>query len=388
MKLAFWALLLPIFASAASFDGKTVGEDSGDDEIYLVPQDVDIWDFVHDSAIKSIGEETVVEIETSKPDSWSIFSFLSPFLTSSATPIKKSSSTPDIGVSQTSLKDSDATYIASILNCEIGDLRGFDILSLQRVVSFKDLKKSVLLANLADLGDWALFEMFFDRNLAIILTEINCSRDFHNVVFSCIKIKSLNCFFNVIHNCSCKYALNAPQATVVASIFGCADILKHILENQESNDYLWEWKHFDGGNGFMLKFGTDPFSASLLLGSINTIIGGHMECLNILAANGLDVSYNNYLLLKEAAPYCNVEMFQLICGRTELRIPIPVMKEILLKTISYGNEQLVEFILSSFDPQLDRKLLSEVGMKADESITAEFIDSLINSLPSFNYVPH
>ena len=65
-----------------------------------------------------------------------------------------------------------------------------------------------------------------------------------------------------------RYSLNAPQAVVVAAMSGSEDILQFVLNQQSSLDYAWEWRSFDGGDGFMLNF---PFSASLLFGALKAI---------------------------------------------------------------------------------------------------------------------
>lgn len=345
MKLSLIALLLPILASAASFDANVDNEESGEDEIFLVPHQVDIWEYVPDkSEFVEYGSSVVLEQPSSI--SWSILSFLGSFLTSPASPIKKSDSNPGIGSHETVLKESDVALIASILNCDEAIVRGLEITSLQRVPSFKGMKKFAILSHLTELGDEQLFEVFFEANLATILTEITSSREFHTVVFNCIKIKSFNSFFNAMHNRGRKYALNAPQAVIIASMVGCEEILQFVLNQQESSDFLWEWKSFDGGDGFMLNFGNTPLSAALFTGGVKAMSGGHMNCFNLLINKGLDVTFNDFSILKEAAANSNIEFFHTLFY-TVSNIPSSTLREILLIAISHNNENLVENLLKS-----------------------------------------
>ena len=116
-----------------------------------------------------------------------------------------------------------------------------------------------------------------------------------------------------------RYSLNAPQAVVVAAMSGSEDILQFVLNQQSSLDYAWEWRSFDGGDGFMLNFGSDPFSASLLFGALKAISGGHIDCLNIIISRGLDATYNDFLLLKESTATKNIDIFRLM-------VPFPVIE--------------------------------------------------------------
>ena len=160
---------------------------------------------------------------------------------------------------------------------------------------------------------------------------------------------------------------------------GSEDILQFVLNQQSSLDYAWEWRSFDGGDGFILNF---PFSASLLFGALKAISGGHIDCLNIIISRGLDATYNDFLLLKESTATKNIDIFRLMLSISSDRNPIPiiVMKDILLLAIKHDNVPLVDHLLS---------LKIKYGLKFEIHLSSaiitknkEIFDLIIQRLPS------
>lgn len=340
LKLALVSLIFPILAAAASVNTDDFEDDENYNDLPNLPQ-VELWECVRPEI--NDFEIEIPSVETSSFN-WSILSFLGTFLTP-YTPIKQVSPSP-YEAEIASVADADLDSMASVINCDKALLKNYDVTIKKRVIQMKNMSKTTLILNhLAEIGDKSLFELFVDSNFSFILSETVTSRDFHNVIFDCIKIGSMNSLVNImLHN---KFPLNAPQAVVVASMNGSHEILQSILDQKNNLNYVWEWKSFDGGNGFMLDFGCDPFSAALFLGSLKAISENHLNCLRILVSIGVDISFKDYILLKKAASVDGCEAFKLLMTNINvINVPDSVMNEVLLLAINNKNEVLVKYLFT------------------------------------------
>lgn len=338
MKLVLVSLLLPFIAASASLYASSYEDDCFDEEYVNLPNlpEVEVWDYVITKT--SASELGTVEIEA--PFNWSIRSFFGSFF-SSISPFKQATPSPPlIGPGG----EADLEVMSTVINCNKELLRIYNVSIRERVVALRNIAtRTKILSHLADIGDKSLFELFVDSNISIILTEIISSHDFTSVAFDCIKIDSINSLLNIMINI--KYRLNAPHAVIVASINGSNEVLQYVLEQQNNSDYAWEWKSFDGGDGFMLDFGIDPFSAALFLGSLKAISGGQLDCLQILVSNGVNVNFKDYILLKESTSVQGHETFKLLYNASN-NISNSLMNEILLLAIEKNNDSLVEYLLT------------------------------------------
>lgn len=347
MKLALVSLLLPFIVASASLSASSYeaecfdGEFVEDNEYVNLPNlpEVEVWDYVNTET--SAPELENLEIEAS-PLNWSIRSFFGSFF-SSISPFKQATPPPPpplIGPGGAA----DLEVMSNVINCSKERLRMYDVSIRERVVALKNIiTRTKILSHLADIGVKSLFELFVDSNISIILTEITSIHNFNSVAFGCIKIDSINSLLNIMLNI--KYRLNAPHAVIVASINGSHEVLQYVLEQQNNSDYAWEWKSFDGGDGFMLDFGIDPFSAALFLGSLKAISCGQLDCLKILVSNGVNVNFKDYMLLKESTSVQGSETFKLLYNAAN-NISNLLMNEILLLAIEKNNDSLVEYLLT------------------------------------------
>lgn len=335
MKLAVLSLLLPVLASAASFEDEVY-----DDEDYVnlpdLPQ-VELWDLVRPEA-DSVDVEIIAP--EASPFAWSILSYLGSFL--SPVSLLKNVTPPPIGAEVESFSEAELDTMATILNCDRSNLRTIDASIKKRILAMRNISASEILSHLAEIGNKSLFEMFVDANMPFILTEATSSRDLHAIIFNCIKIDSIYSFANIM--LETKFSLNGPQAIVVASMNGSHEILQFMIDQKDNSDYAWEWRSFDGGNGFMFDFGKDPLSAALFLGALKAISGSHLECLRILVANGVDISFKDYILLKDAVSVQGTKTFEILFN--DSLVPNSTMNEVLLLAINNSNVSLVEYLLS------------------------------------------
>jgi hypothetical protein len=351
MKLVLVSLLLPLIAASASASLSTSSYEEGcnceeeyDGEYVNLPSlpEVEVWDYLNTETSASLTEK--MEIEAT-PFNWSLRSFFGSFFSSATSPFKQAS--PPSSALIKCGSDADLDTMSLVINYDKERLRAFDVSIRERVVELKNVEsKTEILHHIANFGVKSLFELYFDSNIASIISEINVIRDFNSVAFDCIKIDSTNSLVNLMLNL--KFRLNAPHAIVVASMHGSYEVLRYVLEQQNCPDYAWEWKSFDGGDGFMLDFGSDPYSAALFLGSLKAISGGHLNCLKILVMKGANVSFKDYMLLKNSTSIQGSEAFEILLN-VSTNISNSLMNEVLLLAINMSNHALVEYLLSRLD---------------------------------------
>ena len=324
---------------ASEFELTQEQEIDEDDTVLISPEEIkiEIWEYIP-SDKGTFKEEPISETEASSFN-WSFASFLGNFFHSAPSPaVKKVESFPALADA-----DLDIELLAGQLNCKPDQLIQMDLNNLKRLATFASLPRVEILGNLADIGDRALFELFFLENARSIMSGVTNNREFHGVVFNCIKMNSLTSFFNVM--LEPKFPLNGPQAVVFASMYGSHEILKFVLEQVNSPDYDWSWRSIDGSSGYMLAFGTEPHSAAVFLGAIKAIQHGHIKCLEVLIEAKVDLTSKDYLLLKEAAKQPILEIFSFIYGSIS-SIPDQVMTDVLAIAIQANNEILVSHLLT------------------------------------------
>ena len=249
---------------------------------------------------------------------------------------------PPCGPEIESVSEAELDAMSSILNCERSLLRDVDCSIKENIIAMNSMSKSEILSRLAEIGNKSLFKMFVDLNMPFLLSEATTSREFHTIIFNCIKIDSTKSFTSIMSNA--KFSLNGPQAIVAACMNGSRRILQFMMRQKDDSQYSWEWKNFDGGSGYMLDFGRDPLSAALFLGTLNAISEGHLECLMILVANGVNISFKDYMLIKNAASVQGTEPFKIL--HCDVTVPDSAINEVLLLAIKNNNDSLVEYLLS------------------------------------------
>ena len=345
-RLSLLALLTLSKVLACEFkpDEDVIVEEDDDediDDVFLVLPKIENWEYVPEDKC-AVAIESGEEVE-SRLFSWSISSLLGGFFQPGTSPaVKKSESLPSLDVADLNIRE-----LARVLNCEPDQLMEMNLDNLKSLATFASSPSANVLSRLTDIGDLALFELYFKENMALILSEVKTTRDFHAVIFNCIKIKSMNSFFNI--TITPKFPLNGPQVVVFSAMYGSIRILKFILDQKESvnhNDYDWTWKNIDGSSDIMLNFGKDPLSAALFLAALKTISNDHLNCLLLLIEANVNLEANNYYLLKESAVQPNLDSFIMILDHTTSPIPISIMNEILLLAIKNNNEVLVNHLIT------------------------------------------
>ena len=311
-----------------------------DDENVLISLKMGMWEYVPADSIPEVTEAPVpVETEYFSFQklvmSYSFDHFFKPV---TASPMKKSSSAPLLEYPDLNIND-----LASKLNCQPAQLAEIDVENLKAISACVSQSRLAILEQLTNLGDIALFELFFIENAASIISSINTASEFNEVIICCIKMNSMVSFFNIMINP--KFPLNGPRAVVSASAYGSVDILKFVLEEKNSVDFDWTWKHIDGSDGYMFEFGTDPLSAALFLGAHKAIIHGHRNCLSILIEANVQLDAKKFFLLKEAATQNNLDIFVDIYNRLP-NISLQTMNEVVIITLKNNTEALFNYILT------------------------------------------
>ena len=340
MKLRLLSLLALLGCRkvlASEFDLTQEQEIDEDDAVLISPEEVkiEIWEYIPSER----GVEEPISGTEASPFNWSLASILGNFFYSAPSPaVKKVESLPALAEADLNIEQ-----LAGQLNCKPDQLMHMDLNTLKRLATFTSLPHVEILGKLADIGDLALFELFFLENARSIMSGVTTNREFHAVVFNCIKMNSLTSFFNVM--LEPKFPLNGPQAVLFASMYGSHEILRFVLEQVDSPDYDWSWRSIDGSSGYMLAFGTEPHSAAVFLGAIKAIKHGHIKCLEVLIEAKVDPTSKDYLLLKETAKQPIFEIFSLIYGSIS-SIPVQDMTDVLAIAIQANNEILVSHLLT------------------------------------------
>jgi hypothetical protein len=213
--------------------------------------------------------------------------------------------------------------------------------------------------------DQSVFEELFRTNLARIHSSVRNIKDYQIIAVKCVKMNSVTSLIDfmhissyIIHGKHFEFHVNGPVSLIVASIYGCEDMLQFLISNRDHSCLRWIWSGFEGDYGCMNDFGNSPFSASIRLAALKTINSVNLGCMQILISAGLDVPANDFELLMSSAPSMNGEMFLGIIHNFS-SIPDPVFKRILLLAIESKNHILAEALLR-YCIKLDSRIVLEI----------------------------